>query len=414
MKSSYKVGFLVAAIVAIGAVFSIVGGYAAADKEKSGDSFVVGEDIYDQDMVMESVVIPSKNIDSKIRIDISYIKGTERLSNLPAVYMTDGHWRRIDHKYIHYLSKRKLIPPVLVVGVGYVEGADIQRIRITDLVVKPEPFLTALRDEVIPLVEKRFSCDQNKRILLGASAGGFFSVYSFFENLSSNRVVFTGFVGSSAYFPSLDPSYFCEGVGKFKGNVPVYLYLSYGGQEDISLPALQNVNDRISAPNKLLFDTIEKLAVKNLVFVHRFNPETDHYTNTRVTYVEGTALAFANGPRVKESFRDLSYGTFHYDFNSPSEMYDWESSGAVRQMTYAAKDPSSGGSGCIVMNGDFAHDDSGRFGTTFDHFEDLYGKTISFRLYVPQTMVGKCTAVFTLASTYNWKEDIGEPVTIDK
>ena len=412
MKSYIKSGLPVIAAAAIGICITVYGVCAAGGREQKSDDFVVGADIYSHEIVMESYTVKPAEIPSTLRIDVSYVRGTERRKNLPVVYFTDGHWRRTDHKYMHYLSSRGLIPPVLVVGIGYPEGYDIQRIRYTDLETNPSRFLAAIRNSVIHSVEKKFSCDPARRVLVGASCGGHFSLYAAYEIMKTNRPLFCGFVGSSAYLPGLDIDYVTGGMKEYRGDSRLFLYLSYGGREEPSLPGAE---ENIIRPNRELFGVLDSLALKNLRFAHRYNPDTDHYTNSRITYVEGVRLAFNPEDTSPHGFRDLSYGTFRYGFDSRTEMYDWEYSGALRNSSYAASDGVSGAKGAVILNVDFSRDRKGSFATTFDHFENLKGKKITYRIFVPENLAGKkYDAVVTLASTYGWRNDHGEAVLLDK
>ena len=412
MKLSVKSGLPVIAAAALGICVSVYGVCTAGGDVRTNNVLEVGPDIYSPDIVMESYPVKSAEIPSTLRIDVSYVRGTEKGKNLPSVYLTDGHWRRTDHKYIHYLSKRGLIPPVIVVGIGYPEGYDIQRIRYTDLETNPSPFLAAIRNSVVPSVEKKFSCDPARRVLVGASCGGHFSLYAAYEIMKTNRPLFSGFVGSSAYLPELDIDYVTSGMKEYRGGSRLFLYLSYGGKEEPSLPGAEA---NIIRPNKELFGVLDSLSLKNLRFTHRYNPDTDHYTNSRITFVEGVRLAFNSKDAAPRGFRDLSYGTFRYGFGSRTEMYDWEYSGALRSPSYAESDAASGAKGAVILNADFSRDREGSFGTTFDHFENLKGKKITFRIFVPKNFEGKkYEAVVTLASTYGWKDDRGEAVILDK
>ena len=412
MRLYLKTGLLIAGALTIG-IFITAAGISSAKSENPKNSVLsIGHDIYTPEMMMESAVIKPAGIPSQLRVDISYIKGSEKLKNLPVVYITDGHWRRADHKYFHYLSYKKLIPSVLVVGIGYPEGYDVQRIRMKDLVSNPSPFLKSIKDDVIPFVEKKFSCDQAKRTLVGASAGGHFSLYAFIESLRSGDVPFSGVVGSSAYLPDFDVDNITEGISAYKGSAPVFLYMSYGGSEGPSLP-YADVN--ICEPNRKLFEAVDKLKAGKISFVHRFNPDADHYTNSRITFVEGVRLAYAKGARFPYDFNDIAYGSFRYGFDSRTEMYDWESNGALRKMVYSVKDSESSAQGAFVLETDFTKDREGGAGTTFDHVEDLSGKPISFRIHVPRSFEGKkYEALLTCMSTYGWKEDRSKPVVINK
>ena len=94
----------------------------------------------------------------------------------PVVYMTDAYWRRGDYGVIHALGKEGSAEPCIVVGVGYPAGYDFGKIRERDLVRHPERFLASFAQEIIPAIEKEYRTDPARRILWGASYGGFFTL----------------------------------------------------------------------------------------------------------------------------------------------------------------------------------------------------------------------------------------------
>ncbi len=100
-------------------------------------NFNCGSDIYQMDLVFKEFDFHSKNIDDNLKIDITYLNGSEKLTDVPVIYITDGYWRRFDYKYIHYLTKKKVIPPVIVVGIGYPKNYDYEKTRTRDLSEQP-------------------------------------------------------------------------------------------------------------------------------------------------------------------------------------------------------------------------------------------------------------------------------------
>ena len=100
--------------------------------------------------------------------------------------MTDGQWRRNSLKYIHYLTYKKIIPPVIAVNIGYPEESspgvpiDYGQARIKDFITDPDRFRNVLGKGILPLVESKYSVNPNRRFLIGISARRNF-LYLYFD-----------------------------------------------------------------------------------------------------------------------------------------------------------------------------------------------------------------------------------------
>ena len=118
------------------------------------------------------------------------------------VYVLDGNW---DFPLVHAmrgsLQYDEVIPPILIVGVGYAgPSPDIGNLRASDFTPSAHPsrpdsgqapqFLRFLEDEVIPFVQARYASDPAHRVLTGASFGGLFALYALFEKPE----LFSGYV----------------------------------------------------------------------------------------------------------------------------------------------------------------------------------------------------------------------------
>jgi predicted alpha/beta superfamily hydrolase len=368
---------------------------------------VMGRELLDLDLRMESAVIESKRLGARLRIDVSWLAGTEEDRGRPAVYLTDGHWRRADHKYVHTLTARGQLPPAVVVGIGYPEGTDVQQARTRDLYDAPAPLLAAILEEVIPWVERRHRCDPARRVLFGASLGGHFSLYALRRSALDGRHPFLGYIGASSWDPGA-----ALALDALEGReVPAQLYLTYGGREGAS------GEDRISGPNAALFRALDGAAPPGLRVVHHVNPDADHYTNTRATLVDGVRLLLGDERARGIGFVDLSLASAHYDFHAPVQVFDWEPQAALREVARAGDGAPAlpGARGSLRVVADFTIERSGRLATTFDHFEDLARREVAVHLFVPGELarLGYRARIFVL-STYGWKQDLGAPVPLDR
>ena len=95
-------------------------------------------------------------------------------------------------------------------------------------------FFSFLKEELIPFVEAEYEADPARRILMGSSFGGLFTLYAMFREPE----LFSGYVsaspavefGETSLFP-VEASYASE-----HADLPVRLFLSVGELEPLSRP----------------------------------------------------------------------------------------------------------------------------------------------------------------------------------
>jgi hypothetical protein len=126
-------------------------------------------------------------------------------AHYPVLYVLDGQW---DFKLLLSIQGGLLYdrftPPIIIVGITY-SGArpNYDSLRATDLTpaatsqlpgsgAGPQ-FLSFIRDQLIPFVETNYRADPARRILMGASFGGLFTLYAMF----SDPALFSGYVAAS-------------------------------------------------------------------------------------------------------------------------------------------------------------------------------------------------------------------------
>jgi predicted alpha/beta superfamily hydrolase len=378
-------------------------------------SFNCDNDIYQMYLVFSEYNLHSKNIDDNLKIDISYLNGSEKLHNVPVIYITDGYWRRFDYKYIHYLTKKKIIPPVIVVGIGYPKNYDYEKTRTRDLSESPENFRQCILKEVIPFVERNFSCDPHRRILFGASRGGHFTLYSFFHDAADSNDVFCAYIGASPYLPEKDAGKlyeFEELLSRKINSIHSKLFLTYGSLEGY---------DFMIGPDEKMFRLLDKRNYQGLEFIHCVYPGKNHYTNMRPTMVDGIRLFLADSADRGIGFHDFSQNSLFYHFSNSTEVYDWDYSlnnkqPAMRDISFdPAKSSEQDGSGSLKAFCHFAGPDSNEanIGTVFDHLEDFSGKTLAVKVFIPEDLAGmNCTLKTYITSAENWIDDEQKPIAL--
>lgn len=351
------------------------GGVLAADLKKP---FIVEKDIYQFNIKMDNWVVTPKHTLYKLQIDVSMLPESEKLRNLPVIFVTDGQWRRMDHKYIHYLTYKKMIPPVLVVGVGYPEEYNADQVRMTDLVSQPGKFLAELETEIIPQVEKKYGTDPKQRYLFGASAGGHFTVYSFLTNSLNANSMFKGYIGSSSYLPGTDVNELVEELVSKERVLDSYLFLTYGDKESYY---------GFASPNIKLFKKLKHRNIKKLHFQHHVYPGSDHFTNTRLTLIDGLRLFLGNKPARGIGAVDLNYKSFHYDFKTNTQFYDWNSNiFAKNSWEPNPRYSRDNTSGSVKVAADFTKYDSLKFETSSVIFDSFADRELEVNVNIPEDL----------------------------
>ena len=175
----------------------------------------------------------------------------------PVLYVLDGQWdfKLLDSIYGGLLYDG-FIPEMIIVGITY-SGAnpDYNSLRAMDYTPVKDTsipgsgdapkFLTFLKEELMPFIETSYPVDASRRILMGSSFGGTFTLYTLF----SEPELFSGYVAAS-------PAVVYGGRFAFKQeaeyaskrqDLPVRLFLSVGELEDLEQPVqafMQVISER--------------------------------------------------------------------------------------------------------------------------------------------------------------------------
>lgn len=224
----------------------------------------------------------SQIIRDSIRIDVSLPVGYDDSpqKTYPVIYMTDGYWRREEHVTIHEMGVNREIDKAIVVGIGYPDGYDFNRIRVRDLVNNPHLLLMCIRYEIMNYVENKYRINKSNRTLWGSSYGGHFLVYAFSQHINSGSL-FINYIGAS---PALNPTnqspdLLAEEEKLFQQteNLSVNLYLTVGGNEtEYFLNSYNRIINKIHEHN-----------YSGLRFEHEIIPDKDHYTVWKPTLLNG-------------------------------------------------------------------------------------------------------------------------------
>jgi len=166
----------------------------------------------------------------------------------PVVYLLDSQW---DFPLVTTLYGEQyydgFVPPLIIVGVTWGgDKPDAEKLRTRDytpthtesfpLSGGAEKYLSFMKDELIPFVEKNYRADKNDRTLMGCSLGGLFTMYALFTEPG----LFQRYVAASPAI-SWDHDVLYSYEKKYAEKPfapPAKLFLCIGGVE-LSAPAFQ-------------------------------------------------------------------------------------------------------------------------------------------------------------------------------
>ncbi len=163
-------------------------------------------------------------------------------NKMATLYQTDGNWSFANAVGVSQrLSMVRVIPPMLVVGIGYPNASFIEagKRRKDDLMPShsiaslgkgdADGFAQFIRDQVMPFVEQKY-CRTQDRIISGFSLGGTFATYALFNYPD----MFNRYLIGSPNYRLANNSVLHEQETKYAKNnkdLNKYVYLSSGSLE---------------------------------------------------------------------------------------------------------------------------------------------------------------------------------------
>jgi predicted alpha/beta superfamily hydrolase len=164
----------------------------------------------------------------------------------PVLYVLDGQWdfKLLDSIYggLHY---DQFIPEIIIVGITYSgDNPNYEALRAMDYTPPAgfstpgfgdaPKFLAFLKEELMPLVETNYQADASRRMLMGSSYGGLFTLYAMF----TAPELFSGYVSASPAVAFGNGAIFKQEATYANRHqaLPVKLFLSVGELEELAPP----------------------------------------------------------------------------------------------------------------------------------------------------------------------------------
>ena len=196
-----------------------------------------------------------RNYDIYVRLPEMY--ALYQTKKYPVLYVLDGQWdfKLLDSIYggLHYDG---FVPEMIIVGITYSGTApDYESLRAMDYTPVASSyisgsgdgpkFFTFLREQLLPFIESNYQTDPSRRVLMGSSFGGTFTLYAMF----SEPRLFRGYVAASPAVPYGQAFAFHQedDYASRHQDLPVRLFLSVGELEELADPVqefMQVISER--------------------------------------------------------------------------------------------------------------------------------------------------------------------------
>lgn len=201
-----------------------------------------------------------------IALPYAYVRDTASGGPFPtprdawhSIYLTDANWHMgMVTEFVRECAWCGRSSDAIVVGIGYPQAEtpqetwrsvaaarslDLTPVRILDgeessaaWLNRPvktgggDNFLSFLKQELIPWVEQTYRADPSKRILVGHSYGGLFTLYAMFQD----PTLFHGYLAASPYLQNQEPSVYAmeEEYAKNHTDLTAQVYLAAGELEN--------------------------------------------------------------------------------------------------------------------------------------------------------------------------------------
>ncbi len=210
-----------------------------------------------------------------LRLPTDYDKDSDQ--TYPTIYLLDANWyfdgtsNRIQEggieKIVNQLIAENSIPEVILVGIGNLNDYDAQMRGVDFHSDKTPNFLRFIKEELIPEVDAKYNRNDTTEIrtLIGHSSGGYFSTYSFFNNLldtvhSINNYISLSVLGNDDYANIKAEEYNFSQQFVATNPLNIKLFLGVGAdEEERFLLAFNHLIDSLGSRNYSSFSLVSKI-----------------------------------------------------------------------------------------------------------------------------------------------------------
>ncbi|RFS20127.1 alpha/beta hydrolase [Chitinophaga silvatica] len=241
----------------------------------------------------------SKSVNDSFSIFTSLPADYNPHQKYPVIYILDANlyfdvYSTILKKY----SEVGLLPSAILIGIGYKDFPTMDSLRNRDYtypVGLPEyemsisggadKFLAFIRQELVPVIDTTYKVDKQKRILMGHSLGGYFTLYSLQQQIQSKENQFNGYIAAS---PSIHYNHYFL-LHEFEqptktDSTKVKVYTTFGGLEDNESKQDSTIQpiDKVLAALSTTFKSKDYIEFKGTVYSN-----LDHMDTPLPSFVKG-------------------------------------------------------------------------------------------------------------------------------
>jgi predicted alpha/beta superfamily hydrolase len=244
----------------------------------------------------------SKEAKDTFYIFVSAPKEIQKNTAYPVVFLLDAnlYFDPMAATFARY-SEVGLLPEAILVGVGYKDMQTMDSLRDRDLTYptaiaeyemdqsgSADKFLSFIDNELIPYIDKNYPAKKDKRVLMGHSLGGYFTLFALQQHLKDQKDIFFSYIAAS---PSTDYNhcYILNALEKAGNNkLKTTCYTTFGGLEDSEEP-----DDTTALKCPVVITKLETIFRKNNVaYVGEMYSSLAHMHTGYPTFVKGLQMAF--------------------------------------------------------------------------------------------------------------------------
>jgi len=279
-----------------------------------------------------STAVPGQEYVLQISLPRNYEKSNKKY---PVLYLMDSQW---DFPLVTALYGEQyydgFIPEIIIVGVtwgGSHPNPDSLRARDYTPTKQnglpqsggADKFLSFMKNELFPFIEKNYDADPNERILMGCSLGGLFTLYTLFTQPG----MFNKYVAASPAY-GWDNEVIYQNLNKYfqKSNAPARLFMCIGAVES-NVPGFEK-----------LTKTLSDHATSSLQIQSRILENTGHSGTKGEGFARGLQFVFQR-PALQLSSNILSKYVGMYQFDNGMPVDIKQENGSLVAYAHGSKIP---------------------------------------------------------------------------